>query len=390
MSELGSLLRQHRPVKHDLGRLASLIEQAGIDLADVGKINKVRAYQGFLKNDANEPEIVDLFGVEFVPAWVDGPEFPICQQAKPVIAKPRPITKKERKHQTAVIIPDTQIGFRRYEDGSLEPFHDDAAMEIALQVIRDSKPDKIIMLGDSIDGTEWTSKFIVEPEFVLTTQPAIDRLHRFIADQLTEAPEDCSLHLLEGNHDARMSYAVTRNAMAALRLRQANAPDSWPVLSMQHLLRISEFGVTTEGDQRVTYVAGYPAGRMKIADGFGSLTPLFAIHGERLDVSKVAKHERQSFVQGHIHRIQDWSETYEVDGEAITVFAWSPGCLCRIDGAVPSTRGASDSRGKPIRRIENWQQGLAVVTIMQDGTWSKESIPINNRVAIWRDKKYES
>lgn len=390
MSDLESALKQHRPTKYELGKLADLIEKAGIDLAEVGKVNRIKAYQGFMRNAEDEPEVVDLFGIEFVPSWVDGPEYPVCQQAKPVIAKPRPMPKKERKHQTVVIVPDPQIGFRRYEDGSLEPFHDDAAMEIALQIIRDSKPDKIVMLGDAIDGTEWTSKFIVEPEFVLTTQPAIDRLHRFIAEQLTEAPAECSLHLLEGNHDARMSYAVTRNAMAALRLRQANAPESWPVLSMQHLLRMSEFGSTTAGEQRVSYHAGYPAGRMKIADGFGSVTPLFAIHGERLDVSKVAKHERQSFVQGHIHRIQDWSETYEINGEAIHVSAWSPGCLCRIDGAVPSARGASDSRGKPIHRIENWQQGVAVVTIMQDGTWSKESIPINNRTAIWRDQRYAS
>ncbi len=32
----------------------------------------------------------------------------------------------------------------------------------------------------------------------------------------------------------------------------------------------------------VSYHDGYPAGRLKLAGGVGSQTPLFAIHGERL------------------------------------------------------------------------------------------------------------
>jgi hypothetical protein len=168
--------------------------------------------------------------------------------------------------------------------------------------------------------------------------------------------------------------------MAALRLRIANAPESWPVLSLQHLLRLEELGVT--------YHDGYPAGRVKLADGNGPTTPLYAIHGERITVSAVAKNERQSFVQGHIHRIQDHYETYEIDGEPVHVNAWSTGCLSRIDGAIPSTRGGADIKGRPLKRHENWQQGVGLVTVMPDGTWSKEIVQIVDGRAIWRGEEY--
>jgi hypothetical protein len=214
----------------------------------------------------------------------------------------------------------------------------------------------------------------------MTTQPTIDRVHKYLVEQMTEAPEGCKVGLIEGNHDNRLPLAITKNAMAALRLRKANSPDSWPVLSLQHLLRLDELGVT--------YYDGYPAGRVKLCQGGPEQTPLYAVHGERLTVSAVAKNERQSFVQGHIHRIQDHYETFDVDGERVTVNAWSPGCLSRVDGAVPSTKGSNNIKGHPIKRMENWQQGVGIITVMPDGSWSKEIVEIRNGRAIWRGKEY--
>ncbi|NDE02328.1 MAG: hypothetical protein EBZ91_11405 [Gammaproteobacteria bacterium] len=321
-----------------------------------------------------------MAGVQLSPHWAEGPQWPVVQQAAPVKAQPRPAPKTTSAEHCIVIAPDPQIGYRRYENGDLDPFHDDRAIALTLQIIRDAKPARIINLGDSFDAPEWSSKFLVAPEFVMTTQPALDRLHRYLAEQQTEAPAGTRIELLEGNHDARLGVAVTKNAMAAMRLRQANAPESWPVLSMQHLLRLDDLGVT--------YHDGYPAGRVKLAAGSDRITPLYAIHGERLTVSAVAKNERQSYVQGHIHRIQDHYETFELEGGPITVNAWSCGCLCRTDGAVPSVRGGADVRGRPIQRQEAWQQGCAVVTVQADGTWAKEIIHIANGRAIWRGKEY--
>lgn len=374
-----------------LGRIAELLERNNIDVSEIGAITKVALWQGFSKNlETGENDVVDLMGVQIAPSWETGPSWPTVQPAPPKIVRPRPAPKTERTSHTIVILPDPQIGYRRTESGDLNAFHDEAAIDVALQIVADAKPNHVVTLGDSCDFPEWSSKFVISPEMVLTTQPTIDRLHQFIADQIASSPADCRFTLLEGNHDARLPLAITKNAMAALRLRRANAPDDWPVLSMPHLLRLDDFGTIETGEQRVTYASGYPAARVKLAAGSDSITPLFAVHGERLTVSAVAKAERQSMVQGHIHRIQDHWTTFDCDGQPLVVNAWSPGCLCRIDGAVPSVRGAVDARGNTIRRIEDWQQGCAVVTVQADGSWTKELIHISNGRAIWRGREYRS
>lgn len=370
------------PKAETLGRIADLLERNGISVDDIGRVQKVNLWQGFLKDADGEAQVVDLAGVTLSPAWEDGPQWPVIHPARPVIAKPRPVPKTAKGEQTIVICPDPQIGCRRYEDGTLDWFQDDRAIDVSLQIIRAAKPTRIVNLGDTCDFPEWSSKFLVSPEFVLTTQPTIDRTHRYLAEQITEAPEGCEVDLFEGNHDNRLPIAITKNALAALRLRQANAPDTWPVLSLQHLLRLEELGVT--------YRDGYPATRVKLAAGGEMQTPLHAVHGERLTVSAVAKNERQSYVQGHIHRIQDHYETYEYDGQPVIVNVWSPGCLSRVDGSIPSTKGGSDARGVPVLRWENWTQGIGVVTVMADGTWEKEIVPIRNGRGVWRGQEYRT
>ncbi|MEB0303558.1 hypothetical protein, partial [Mucilaginibacter sp. 5C4] len=39
----------------------------------------------------------------------------------------------------------------------------------------------------------------------------------------------------------------------------------------------------------------------------------------------------------------------------------NPGCLCRLDGAVPSVHGAIGATGRPAPIVEDWQHGVAVI-----------------------------
>jgi hypothetical protein len=70
--------------------------------------------------------------------------------------------------------------------------------------------------------------------------------------------------------------------------------------------------------------------------------------------------------------------------------AASPGCLARIDGAIPSTRGGVDLDGRPLTRHENWQQGLGVVTYEKEGEakFTYECIPIYGGWAMRQGKEY--
>ena len=362
-----------------LTKLAAELERRGITAEEIGRLSRVSMWQGLTKNDDGEAELHDLYGFRIEPTWADGPEWPVVQQAAPVRlppikAKPKP----SNGSRVTVILPDPQIGFRRI-DSELTATHDEAAMAVSLKVAKAAQPDRIVNLGDHIDLPEWSSKFLVTPEFVETTQPALDEGHRFLARQVAICDD---VDLLEGNHDDRLAISVAANASAALRLRPAaTPPDTWPVLSMQSLLRIDDLGVT--------YHDGYPANRTKLTAGTDEQTPLYAIHGEALDVAKAAKMARQSYVQGHIHRRAMHCETYEVDGRPIVVMVWSPGCLSRIDGAVPSTKSAK-TRQRHLTRWENWQQGMGVVTEHDDGSWSAEIVPIHRGEAWWRGKVYEA
>lgn len=362
--------------KAELGKLAALLTRSGIDIADVAKVNRISAHQGFYKDADGVAHTVDMVGIQLVPQWAEGPAWPVVQPAAPTVIKHRSIKRSVMTGRRTVLLPDPQIGVRRYDDGTLDPMHDERAMAVALGVIDLVRPHRIVNLGDFLDLAEWSSKFAVSPEFVLTTQPALDRGHRFLSEQRAAAgPELEDVFLLGGNHDDRLGRLIMQNAKAALRLRQAGTPEGWPVLSIPHLLRLDELGVT--------YVGAYPAGRIKLAEAHGRQAPLYALHGERLDMAKQSKNERQSTAQGHSHHVAVECQTYEIDDQPVEVESWSLGCLCRTDGAVPSTKGGEDDRGRPWVRHEAWQQAVAVLTETEDG-WDIEPVRIRDGRANYR------
>ena len=364
--------------KAALGKLADLLERNGIDLEDVGRISKVSAWTGFYKDADGEAQTVDMAGIQFSPAWEQGPAWPVIQPAKPTVVKPLASTKRKTSTsswKSAVVLPDPQIGYWRHVDtDTLDPFHDEAAMAIAVGIVADVNPDLIVLLGDVLDLPAW-SRFTQEPAFAFTTQEAIDRTHLWLAELRANAP-DARIVYIEGNHDRRLRKAIVDNAKEAFGLRQAaTTPSTWPVMSIPHLLRLEEL--------KVEYVDAYPAGVFWVNQN------LACIHGEKLKPSQVVDDERVSIIQGHVHRIAMQHKTRRVFGGAKTMFAATPGCLCRVDGAVPSTKGSTDSFGRPVPRAEDWQQGLAVVQYEEgDGRFTYEQVCIFDGWARFRDKEY--
>lgn len=188
-------LADSSPDRSKLGRIAELLEKSNIDLSEIGRIDKVRIgeYQMLTKNDDGEAEIHDLRADSLVltPAWETGPEWPVVQQAKPcVVRSPAKQSTRTTGHaskkvddwHTAVILPDTQVGYRKFLDtGVLDPFHDEAAMAVALQIVRHLRPEVVILLGDYLDFPEFGT-YEQEPEFAATTQHAVDRGHKFLAE----------------------------------------------------------------------------------------------------------------------------------------------------------------------------------------------------------------
>lgn len=369
------------PDKGKLGKLNQLLERSGIDPDDISRVERVNVWQGFLKNDEGEAEIVDLAGISLVPRWADGPEWPVVQPG-PVVKVPASKTKGVPLGEgwsLAAVLPDMQVGYFRGASGELEPTHDEAAIGCALAMLCAAKPTVVILVGDNADLPEF-GKYRLTPPYVQTTQATIDRLTLFLAELRAAVGPDCLIVWLAGNHEERLPNYLLDNAVAAFGLRKGCAPESWPVLSMPYLCRMDEHGVE--------YRPGYPASDFWINER------IRVIHGDRVKSKGSTAHmyladEKTSVIYGHVHR-REWAEITRQDHDGPkTIMAASPGCLARLDGAVPSTKQGTDLDGRPLTRAENWQQGVGFVEFEPgDGRFVYEQVPIRDGWAAWRGKHY--
>lgn len=383
MSNLTDALSTPKPDKSKLlGQLVELLEKKNIDINQIGDIKRVSLYQSLTKDDEGEAQIHDLAAIQFAPSWENGPEWPVIQQG-PSIKLPAPTvkSKKASTFKTDVIVPDMQIGYYTGRDGQLEPTHDEKAIQVALAIIKDVQPERVVCVGDNLDLPEM-GKYLTTPAYQRTTQAAIDRATTFCAQLRAVAPF-AQVVWLAGNHEERMPKYLLMNAAAAYGLRKGNTPDSWPVLSVPYLCRMDDFAVE--------YRPGYPASDMWINE------KLRVIHGDRVKSSGSTAHvylnnEKTSVIYGHIHRIETAYKTREDFDGPRTIMAASPGCLARIDGAIPSTKGGVDLDGRPITRHENWQQGLGIVSYESEGQhrFTYNVIPIYNGWALHNGKEYKA
>jgi predicted phosphodiesterase len=284
------------------------------------------------------------------------------------------------KWKTAVIVPDPQIGFRVNPDTlERDPFHDLNAINIVEQVIEGERPDLVVHLGDFLDLAPF-GRFEQEPAFALSVQPALD----YGVELLSKIGELTKKQvLIEGNHDARLHKGTINNLFMAAGIRPGKfASTEFPQLSVPALLRTQELGVE--------YVGAYPAGRYFINDN------LAAIHGHVVKpagqtAAHLAEHERTSVIFGHIHRQELAHYTRGTHDGPKTNVAFSPGCVCRIDGAVPSVHSGTDVFGKPALNYENWQQGFAVVRYQEgDGAFKPELYLINDGITYYQDSVIKS
>lgn len=275
--------------------------------------------------------------------------------------------------KTAVANADHQIGYR-----GEETFHDDRAMSISSHIIGIEQPDQIIYAGDFLDLAP-LGRFEQEAAFANTIQRSLDRGHEYIATDRELAPK-AQIVLIEGNHDRRMEKFVAANAMAAHGLKRANTPESWPVMSIPYLLRLD--------DVNAEYIDAYPAGMWWVNDN------LRAIHGDKVrsNGSTASAYTNQlphiSTIFGHTHRTEIQSKTVLANrGDKIKSMSINPGCMCRVDGEVPSVKGSTGVDGKAVRNVEDWQQGLVVIRYKESGEFFANLVQIDNGVTVYNNQE---
>ena len=304
------------------------------------------------------------------------------RQVTPALLPKNKRKQKDKDLKVAILLPDTQIGFRRYEDGTLDPFHDQRAIDVATQITalieHDYQVDLIILLGDVMDLPA-QGKYDQESTFAHTINPTLQAGYDFFAFLRSLAP-NARIIYLEGNHDCRMEKYVRNNAPTIASMRQVNS--KYPANSLPHLMRFDELGVE--------YVSGYPASSYVINPR------LIAVHGNKANANGstalqyINKHPMVSVLYGHSHRFEMLYRTHNTPEGPKDNVAFSPGCLCRVDGAVPSYNGGINVHEKPVTYYENWQQGMGVLWYRDDGYFAIDPIRINNGHAIYHGQEFTS
>jgi hypothetical protein len=200
------------------------------------------------------------------------------------------------------------------------PFHDETAVESALMLIREIKPDTIVINGDLPDyfGISSHNRTL---ERLDSLQAEIDQANA-LRRAIRAAAPDAVIHENEGNHDSRLRTFVRQQAPQLRSLR---------ALDPANLNAWGELDIQPHG------VAGF------------RIRPEFVIrHGTyiRSDAGASARAEMKaakiSGQSGHTHRLAEAVE------HGYRVRSWSEsGCLCQLSPDYVD--------GPP-----NWDHGLLV------------------------------
>lgn len=262
----------------------------------------------------------------------------------PVIKPTRPA--EDQTIKTSLIYGDSQIGFRRdLRNGHLDPFHDRMCLDLVCQLADTLQPDLIVNLGDYLDMTTWTDKFVRTPDFLGTTQPAVLEAYWWLA-RLRNLCPNTTIVMLEGNHEKRIPNYISTHLHAAYGLKPAEELTLSASLSISRLLCLHNLAVE--------WVEGYP-------DAEYWISPRVIItHGDRglgpgATSKKIAYESDVTVVYGHIHRQESVSRNFLSKMGYRTISAFCPGCTCKTDGSVPGHR-----------MKQQWQQGIAWVEYTSD------------------------
>lgn len=236
----------------------------------------------------------------------------------------------------AVFIPDTHIGVEI--DG--EPSHDERALQLVIDIIKDIQPDYIYILGDFGEFHATTS----HPKHPQIKQLLKDEVYEVIKwlKRVSEAAPDSERHFIEGNHSNRVARYI-----------QSKCPDIFDMVNIDEILKLDELGFK--------YHRYGPNQLVRVAN-----TSLYARHepygrSSEASVRKAAC----SLIHGHDHKLHRASFE-SADGREMT--SVGAGCLinksCKIYEYV-KTRA-------------QWQLGFVIVDIIDDDLWFPHLIDIKN------------
>lgn len=189
------------------------------------------------------------------------------------------------------------------------PQHDQQALEVLRKVVRDTKPDIVVCLGDLLD----CKAFATHPPDGEPDTPYDEELR--MANELFDHIQKYSgrLVMVEGNHEHRI---------ARFAARDRGGKAAWSMLSPKVNL--------SKGRSKFTYV---PYSNEHGQYAHYKITPtLAAVHGWSYALNATRQHlnmsQGMSIIHGHTHR-SDHVRVQQVFARG-TIDAVSAGCLCQL------------------------------------------------------------
>lgn len=281
-------------------------------------------------------------------AWVRRKPVEVEPAIRPITTAPLPppavIEYKSPTIETSLVIADLHLGF---DVPRMRPFHDRRMMATEIAIAKVIQPDRIILIGDSIDLPAWSDYFKIKNEHKGGTQLSLNELHFFLRELRLVAP--CArIQLFNGNHDSRLENSFDANLNRSLGLHVVGQQPKYPHNSIPGFIQAEQLGVE--------WLGKFPGHKEYLNES------LRAYHGENYSSTPggsaraTLKNTMVSTIAGHAHRNEQASITYHgraPGGETVT--AYMVGVSCHTDGRVPGKRSEPD-----------WQQGIAVVRYIPD------------------------
>lgn len=250
------------------------------------------------------------------------------------------------------------------------PYHDVGLHACTQAFIRDVRPDRGVLAGDTLD-LPTPSRHRRNPKFSASPQQCVDAAYHMLKDYRLADPRTQWTKLL-GNHDVRIRNFLLESAAHELAtLRPADTGDEGdltPIMAVSRLLHLDALGIECiepEGE--------YGDEMAAVCKHLG------VIHGESTakNASEVELNRYgHSLAIGHTHKKSSlWKTSWDWDGPS-TRMALGLGCMCEIQDGLGYTR-------RP-----DWAQGFGFATVWPDGRFNLEHVTYTSGSLFWRDRRW--
>ena len=322
------------------------------------------------KKDHGDFTIVQLFSVS-TEMVLREPEAirPVISPINIKVGKLRKVVKKETEYKKGLLLFDPHIGFEQnMRSKKLKPFHDRKAIDIAFQFCKEFTFDWVGLGGDWQDNAMFSDKFQKKISYYFNTQAALCE-NSWTCGMLRKLQPTADMDYFEGNHEVRIENMIINHLLPAYGLRPADNVDGLAVMSVPFLLGLPGLNIN--------YIGNYPGSEHWVNEKVVIRHGDIARKGSGATASAIAKESTYTEIFGHIHRFEWAVRTEHRNGKTNYIQAFSPGCLCKIDGTVPAKS-----------KRPNWQQGFAIIHYNDEECFI-DPVMIKDGKAFYQGKVYE-